>query len=72
MLRLYEINPRAVKKIMPQENDQSRKNLNYKSLFDAFKSVDSAEDDQIDLNQSIRYWGDQGRRNVFKLDEDTK
>ena len=55
MIRLYETNPRSVRKIMPQDNDQNRKNLNYKSLFETFKSLDSSQDDQIDLNQSIRY-----------------
>ena len=55
LLRLYETNPKAVRKIMPPDNDQNRKNINYKNIFDGFKSLDSAQDGPEDLNQSIRH-----------------
>ena len=56
MLRLYEINPKAVRKIMPPDNEQTRKsNLNYKFLFDEFNSLDSAlVNGHQDLNKSIK------------------
>ena len=58
MLRLYEINPKAVRKIMPPDNEQTRKsNLNYKFLFDEFNSLDSGivnGSQGQDLNKSIK------------------
>jgi hypothetical protein len=44
MVRLYELEPRAVLKAMPQDNANTRKaNLNYKYLFDEFKKLDGEE-----------------------------
>ena len=56
LLRLYEINPKSVRKIMPPENDQNRKNMNYKNLYDDFKSLDSAQNGPQDLDKSIKHW----------------
>ena len=56
LLRLYEINPKSVRKIMPPENDQNRKNMNYKNLYDDFKSLDSAQNGPQDLDKSIKQW----------------
>jgi len=55
LLRLYEINPKSVRKIMPPENDQNRKNMNYKNLYDDFKSLDSAQNGPQDLDKSIKH-----------------
>ena len=37
MIRLFELQPNAVRKVMPPDNPQTRKtNLNYKHLYDEF------------------------------------
>ena len=42
MIRLYEIDSRAVRKVMPSDTHHTRKtNLNYKYLFDEFQRMDS-------------------------------
>lgn len=41
MIRLYEINPKAVRKAMPTDT----RNLNYKHLLEHFKSLDDDKQD---------------------------
>ena len=41
MLRLYELHPKAVKKVMPANMKHQRA---YKHLFDQFQQMDNSED----------------------------